>query len=70
MSRVIGNFIFRRKKDEMLLFCREKHLLASLYVFVRRFVSVAVIAWISLKAHIGFFLENLLGKLGFVKIGP
>ena len=71
MSRVIGNFIFRRKKDEMLLFCLEKHLLASLYVFVCRFFfSVAVISWISLKAHIGFYLENLLGKHSFVKIGP
>jgi len=54
----------------MLLYCCEKHLLASLYVFVCRFVSVAAILWISLKADIGFFLENLLGKPSFVKIGP
>jgi len=52
----------------MFLYC-EKQLLASLYVFVCRFVIVAPISWISLKAPIGDFSKNLLGKTSFVKIG-
>ena len=70
MSRVVGNFIFRIEKDEMLLYCREKHLVASLYVFVCRFVSVVAISWISLKAYFGDVHESLLEKPSFVKIGP
>jgi hypothetical protein len=54
----------------MLFYCREKQLLASLYVLVCRFVGVAAMSWISFKAYIGFFRENLLGKRSFVKIGP
>jgi hypothetical protein len=46
----------------MILYCREKHLLVSLYVVVYRFVSVA--------AYFGNFRENLLGKPRFVKIWP
>ena len=70
MSRLVGNFIFRTKKDEMLLYCHEKHLLTSLYVFVCRFISVPPISWISLKAYVGDFRENLLRTPSFVKIGP
>jgi hypothetical protein len=55
--------------NEMLLYCRKKHLLASLYLFVCRFISVDPISWISLKAYIGDFRENLFGKPSFVKIG-
>ena len=54
----------------MVLYCREKQLLASLYVFVCRFVSLAAISWISLKRYIGDFRESLFGKRIFVKIGP
>ena len=54
----------------MLLYCLEKHLLASLYLFVCRFVIVAAISWISLKGYFGDFLESLLGKRSFVKIRP
>ena len=63
-------FFFRRKEVEMLLYCREKHLLAPLYLFVCRFVGVADISWISLTALFGVFRENLLGKRSFVKIRP
>ena len=52
----------------MLLYIREERLLISLYLFVCRFVSVAPISRISLKAYIGGFLENLLGNPIFVKI--
>jgi hypothetical protein len=54
----------------MLLYYREKRLLSSLHLFVCRFVSVASISLISMKAYIGDFHENLLGKSSFVKIGP
>jgi hypothetical protein len=70
MSRVVGNLNFLTKKYEMPFYCREKHLLASLYVLVCRFVGVAAMSWISLRAYIWFFRENLLGKRSFVKIGP
>jgi len=46
----------------MLSYSREVLLLVSLYLFACRFVSVAPISWISLKAYIGGFLENLLGN--------
>ena len=52
----------------MLSYSREERQLVSLYLFACRFVSVAPISWISLKAYIGGFHENLLGKSSFVKI--
>ena len=52
----------------MLLYIREERQLISLYLFACRFVSVAPISWISLKAYIGGFRENLLGNPIFVKI--
>jgi len=65
MSGVVGNFFFRTKMDQMLLYCRENQLLASLYVFVCPFVSVAPISWNSMKAYIGDFRENQFGKTQF-----
>ena len=44
----------------MLLYIREERQLVSLYIFACRFVSVDPISWISLKAYIGGFRENLL----------
>jgi hypothetical protein len=70
MSRIVGNFFFRTKKEEMHLYCREKHLLDPLYVFVCPFVSVASILWIPMKAHVEDFRENVLEIPSFVKIGP
>jgi len=60
----------RIKTDEMLLYSSEERLLVYLYLFVCRFFNVAPISWISLKAYIGDFRENLLGRPSFVKIGP
>jgi hypothetical protein len=65
-----GKSFLPYKKDELLLYCQETHLLASLYVFVCRFRSVAPISCISLKAYIGDFRENLLRKPSLVKISP
>jgi len=66
----VGNFIIRIKTEEMLLYSREKRLLASLYVFICIFVSVAPISRISVKGYLGDFHGNLLGIPIFVKIGP
>jgi hypothetical protein len=55
-------FYLPYKKDEMRLCCREKNLLALLYVFACCFISVAPIFWISLKADIWERHENLLGN--------
>jgi hypothetical protein len=54
----------------MLSYSREGLLLVSLYLFACRFVSVAPISWISLKAYIGGFRENLFGNSIFFKIVP
>jgi hypothetical protein len=56
--------------DKIRLCCREKNLLAWLYVLVWCFICVAPILWISLNAYIRELRENLLGKANFVKIGP
>jgi hypothetical protein len=52
------------------VYCREKQLLVSLYVFVCRFVSVAPILWISLIGYIWELHDYLLGKPSLVKISP
>jgi len=53
----VGNFIISIKTDEMLLYRREKRLLASLYLFICLFVSVAPISRISVEVYLWTFME-------------
>jgi hypothetical protein len=51
-------------------FYSENRLLASSYLFARRFISWATIARISVKSYMGDLYEYMLRKHNLVKLGP
>ena len=65
-----GKFYVKIQNGRNALCTRENRLLASLHLFVCRFVSVAPTLRISAKAHNMDFRENLSGKSGLVEIDP